>query len=207
MPPLDFVIPIFLLLLFSLSIHEAAHAWTADRLGDPTARRLGRITLNPMAHIDWIGTVLFPLLAILSPGLPLLGWAKPVPGNWQNLRAPRRDFAIVAAAGPISNLVLAVIAALVFTVLYGESGVCDSLTGFWLGRAVILNVMLAVFNLIPVPPLDGGNVLAGLLPEQFAQMLDQLRPWGFLILYALLFAGVLSRIVVPLANTIIDWLI
>ena len=96
-----------MILLLSLSVHEAAHAWTADRLGDPTARLLGRITLNPLAHIDWIGTVLFPLLAMLS-GFPLFGWAKPVPVEWRNLRSPRRDFAVIAAAGPISNLMLAV---------------------------------------------------------------------------------------------------
>ena len=104
------LIPYFLILLLSLSVHEAAHAWTADRLGDPTARQLGRVTINPIAHIDWIGTVLFPLIAMLS-GLPLLGWAKPVPVDWRNLRSPRRDFAVVAAAGPISNLILAVLVA------------------------------------------------------------------------------------------------
>src|SRR6185436_4730337 len=111
-----YLIPSLAFLLMSLSVHEAAHAWTADRLGDPTARMLGRITLNPLAHIDWIGTVLFPLIAIMT-GVPLLGWAKPVPVNFRNLRHPRRDFAIVAAAGPISNLAQAILASIVLMML------------------------------------------------------------------------------------------
>ncbi len=107
---IQIILPLFVALIFSLSFHEAAHAWMADRLGDPTARRLGRLTLNPLAHIDWVGTVIFPLVAIVS-GFPLIGWAKPVPVSWVNLRSPRRDFAIVALAGPVSNLILAVAAA------------------------------------------------------------------------------------------------
>ncbi len=199
------LIPLFLILLMSLSVHEAAHAWAADRLGDPTARQLGRITLNPLAHIDWIGTVLFPLMAMFS-GLPLIGWAKPVPVNWQNLRHPRRDFAIVAAAGPASNLMLAVLCALILTAVAG--GVFgSSMTALMLGRAVFLNVMLAVFNMIPVPPLDGGNVASGLLPESIARVFDQMRPWGFLILYALMFSGVLGEFVFPIADAIAGLLI
>lgn len=206
MPPLEFVIPLFVILLLSLSIHEAAHAWTADRLGDPTARLLGRITINPMAHIDWIGTVLFPLIAMFS-GFPLLGWAKPVPVNFHNLQSPRRDFAIVAAAGPISNLILATMVAAVIAVLGGFATVLNTPAGEYFWQALRLNVLLAVFNMIPVPPLDGGNVLMGLLPEGVARSLDQLRPYGFLILYALLFTGVLGTVVVPIANTITGWLL
>ena len=199
MPSIESILILFAILVASLSFHEAAHAWTADRLGDPTARLLGRITLNPLAHIDWIGTVLFPLVALFS-GLPLIGWAKPVPVNFRNLRSPRRDFAIVAAAGPASNLVLAVITA---AILHAAGGTFTSLTlTAVLYRAVVLNVMLAVFNMIPVPPLDGGNVLAGVLPEQFARLIDQMRPWGFLILYALMFTGVLRDVVFPVAAAI-----
>ncbi len=184
--------------MFSLSFHEAAHAWTANRLGDPTARLRGRLTLNPLAHIDWIGTVLFPLLAMLSD-LPLIGWAKPVPVDARHLREPRRDFAIVALAGPISNLLLATTAAAGYAVVNGAGRpVGDGVVPQVLFLAVVINVLLAVFNLIPVPPLDGGNVLRwGSLPDALARAIARLRPYGFLILYALMFTGVLWQIIVP----------
>lgn len=195
---------LLVLLIISLSVHEAAHAWTADRLGDPTARMLGRLTLNPLAHIDWIGTVLFPLIAIYS-GVPLLGWAKPVPVNGHNLRHPRRDFAIVAAAGPISNLLQAIVAAVVLMALdpAGTTLASDLTPAGFAFRFVILNVSLAVFNMLPVPPLDGGNVLSGILPEAGARLIDQLRPYGFLILYALLLTGVLGEVMFPLIRDIV----
>jgi len=205
LPPLHILIPFFAILLVSLSVHEAAHAWTADRLGDPTARTLGRVTLNPLAHIDWIGTVLFPLIALLS-NFPLLGWAKPVPVNWRNLAAPRRDFAIVAAAGPISNLLLALLLALVLMALGGQGTGLSFTAGDYVAVAIRLNVMLAIFNMIPVPPLDGGNVLGGLLPAQLARGIYLLQPWGFLILYALLFSGFLSAVVFPIGDRIARWL-
>jgi Zn-dependent protease len=206
LPPIEIILVFFAILLVSLSFHEAAHAWTADRLGDSTARRLGRITMNPVAHIDWIGTVLFPLVAMMS-GMPLLGWAKPVPVNVHNLKSPRRDFAIVAAAGPISNLILATGVAVVVALLGGIGTVLNMSVGEFLWQALQLNVLLAVFNMIPVPPLDGGNVLMGVLPESLARAIDQLRPWGFLILYALLFTGALTEIIIPIANAITGWLL
>jgi Zn-dependent protease len=196
------------ILVLSLSFHEAAHAWTADRLGDPTARMLGRLTLNPLSHIDWIGTVLFPLLAIYS-GLPIIGWAKPVPVNMMNLRHPRRDFALVAVAGPISNLILAVTAAAILMVIPGGTTAIASGTSLasFVVMAVVVNVLLAVFNMIPVPPLDGGNVLAGLVPEETARVIDQLRPYGFLVLYALMLTGVLRAITWPIQRAILGWLL
>ena len=121
LPSLAVLVPSFLILVCSLSFHEAAHAWMADRLGDPTARNLGRLTLNPLAHIDWIGTVLFPLVAMIS-GAPLIGWAKPVPVDFRNLRSPQRDFAIVAAAGPISNMVLAIGGAVIHRMILAAHG-------------------------------------------------------------------------------------
>jgi Zn-dependent protease len=181
----------FAVLLFSLTVHEAAHAWTADRLGDSTARMLGRVSLNPSVHIDPIGTVVFPLMAMLT-GIPLLGWAKPVPVNILNLHGNWREkHMLIAAAGPVSNLILAVIAAILFRA-FTLGPVTEVL---W--YLVRLNVLLAVFNMLPVPPLDGGNVLAGLVRGSVADQIDRLRPYGFLILYALMFTGLLWRIMGP----------
>jgi Zn-dependent protease len=189
----------FGVLLISLTIHEAAHAWTADRLGDPTARMLGRVSLNPLVHIDWIGTVLLPIIAAVSH-LPLIGWAKPVPVNIRNLRHPRRDFMLVAAAGPISNLLQAVVAAALFRLAIGvidPPNVYASPAVMALFFAVEINLLLAFFNLIPVPPLDGGNVLMGLLPPNLAAAYSGLRQYGFLILYALMLTGVASALIMP----------
>jgi Zn-dependent protease len=187
---------LFAVLLLSLSIHEAAHAWAADRLGDPTARLLGRLTINPIAHIDPIGTLLLPGIAILT-GLPIIGWAKPVPVNLHHLRHPRRDFMYIAAAGPASNLVQAVLIAGAAWLMF-PGGLERSVTSLLLLQATFLNALLALFNLIPVPPLDGGNVIGGLLPEQVATAYDRLiRPWGFLILYAILLSGLFTRLIMP----------
>ena len=204
---LESIVPAFIILIASLSFHEAAHAWAADRLGDPTARVLGRLTLNPLAHIDWIGTVLFPLVGMLS-GLPLIGWAKPVPVDVRNLKAPRRDFALVALAGPVSNIVLAAGFAILLKLQGGlvPEGGQTVLTGA-LALAVLLNVLLAVFNLLPVPPLDGGNVLAGIVPESVAQLIDRMRPFGFFLLYALLLLGVLDLFVWPIQRFLGSWLL
>lgn len=206
---LSTLLPSFIILVCSLSFHEAAHAWMADRLGDPTARHLGRLTLNPLAHVDWIGTVLFPLVA-MATGAPLIGWAKPVPVDFRNLRSPRRDFALVAAAGPASNLVLAGVLALfrsAFTSAHPVPGGSVDLASDVLLSAIILNVLLAVFNMIPVPPLDGGNVAIGLLPPSGARLFAAMRPWGFLILYALMLTGILWEITQPIQNLILAWLL
>jgi Zn-dependent protease len=190
----------FGVLLLSLTIHEAAHAWTADKLGDPTARALGRVSLNPLVHIDWIGTVLLPLIAILSR-LPLIGWAKPVPVMLRNLRHPRRDFMIVAAAGPISNLLQAVVFAVVLRAVWDpDAPDGPGLFAQVLRLAVYINLLLAFFNLIPVPPLDGGNVMLGLLPPNLAAVYDNLRNYGFIILYALMFTGAASAFIMPPTN-------
>ena len=192
LPNIDFVqLFIWLLILIgSLTVHEAAHAWAADRLGDPTARNLGRLSLNPAVHIDPIGTLLFPLIAILT-NLPLIGWAKPVPVS----------IMVVAAAGPASNVLLAVIAAVLLQLIGGVSPLSSALQ-----TALISNVFLAVFNMVPVPPLDGGNVLAGLLSGPMADAFDRLRPYGFLILYGLMLSGLLDTIAWPVAERLVGWL-
>jgi Zn-dependent protease len=200
----------FLILLFSLTIHESSHAWTADRLGDPTARLLGRVSLNPLVHIDPIGTILFPLLGLFSP-VPLIGWAKPVPVNISRLRRHRRDYVLVAAAGPASNLLLALVASSVLSLLPAPEAAVESVRrlGYPASMAMLIiqiNVFLAVFNMVPVPPLDGGNVLAGLLPPQLGGVIDGLRPYGFLILYALLLTGTLWSLIGPVADALISWL-
>lgn len=212
MPSVDFaqVLIAFLVLLFSLTVHEAAHAWSADRLGDTTARVLGRVSLNPAVHVDPIGTLLFPLIAMLT-NVPLLGWAKPVPVNVANLRGHwKRKYMIIAAAGPASNLLLAVVAAMILRPLLdgGLSG-SDAKRLFALAmyRVVELNIILAVFNMLPVPPLDGGNVLSGLLRGRAAAVFDGLRPYGFVILYALLLTGALWSIVDPIDSLLRGWLL
>jgi Zn-dependent protease len=200
----------FIVLLFSLTVHEMAHAWTADRLGDPTARLLGRVSFNPLVHADPIGTVLFPILALVS-GLPLLGWAKPVPVNVRQLRRQRRDYVLVAGAGPASNLILAVIASLILMlvpvtpVTIGVPNASAPIADL-LAQAIRINVLLAVFNMIPIPPLDGGNVLSGLLPTSVARQFDLVRPYGFLLLYALMFTGRLNDIIGPPYFFLLSWL-
>jgi Zn-dependent protease len=185
----------FAIVLASLTVHEAAHAWTADRLGDPTARILGRVSLNPIVHIDLVGTIILPLVATFS-GLPILGWAKPVPVNTSRLREPKRDFMLVAAAGPASNIALAVLAAGVFHATGGFLGGPSLITSLTV-MTVSINLLLAVFNMIPVPPLDGGNVLAGLLPDTFDNAIHAMRQYGFIILYALILTDVLWKLIGP----------
>ena len=209
MPPLNILIPSFLVLLVSLSFHEAAHAWAATRLGDSTARQLGRLTLNPLAHIDWIGTVLFPLILLTLPNAPVIGWAKPVPVDVRNLRAPRRDFALIALAGPVSNLILAAISAALFAIVRPPVGILAAMsplaTAILMG--VLINVLLAVFNMIPIPPLDGGNVLLGVAPLPLARAISWLRPYGFVILYGLMLMGVLSKLLDPIDTWVLGKLL
>jgi Zn-dependent protease len=190
----------FIVLLFSLTVHETAHAWTADRLGDPTARVLGRVSLNPIVHVDPIGTVLFPLLAMIS-GVPIIGWAKPVPVNLRRLRHPRPDYVLVAAAGPASNLIMAFAAASILAVMPISPLVLDEMNvtvpmATLFSVAIQLNLLLAVFNMLPIPPLDGGNVLAGVLPPALAARFEQIRPYGFLLIYAVILTDAYIYLVV-----------
>ena len=202
--------------LFAISVHEAAHAWTADRFGDPTARLLGRVTLNPWPHIDFVGTILMPLFGILAR-LPILGWAKPTPVNVSRLRHPRRDDLLVSAAGPLSNLLVAFLAvgALFLIRAFSAEGArvverladyrhLDDLHGslvtplaLLLYRVLFINVLLGVFNLIPIPPLDGSYILGNALPLRLQRVYAELGRFGFIILLGLLWLGVPYRLFSP----------
>ena len=210
MPDIGQLLILLPALLFSLTIHEMAHAVTADWFGDPTARRLGRISLNPAVHIDPVGSLLLPLFGILAGGF-VFGWAKPVPVNPANLKNHRRDFLVIAAAGPASNIFLAVAASLLLSAVPDGSGAVGGATGVLatFGFTMLqLNVLLAVFNMLPIPPLDGGNVLAGLLPEELATRYDRLmRPYGFLILIVLMMTGWLYRLINPPLSLLMGWLL
>jgi len=180
-------------LLFAIVFHECAHGFVAEKLGDPTARLEGRITLNPIPHIDLFGTILLPLMTMLT-GTPF-GYAKPVPVTTANLRNPRWDAVWVSLAGPVSNFILALVCA---GVLAGVQRAADaSLAEFLvplLWMAILVNVILGVFNLIPIPPLDGSWILMGMLPLNLAIRYSQIRPYGFIILFALMWTGMISRI-------------
>jgi Zn-dependent protease len=193
--------------LLAISLHEASHGFAAYRLGDGTAKFLGRLTLNPFKHIDPIGTILVPTMLFMFGGM-MFGWAKPVPVNTLNLNNPKRDMALVAAAGPASNLVIAIIASLL---MYLTAGILSAaqvsetvLQSVFvpliniLFFAVLFNLFLMLFNLIPVPPLDGGRILVGLLPDRQARAVAAVEPYGFFILIGLIFLGVTRFLWLPM---------
>ena len=190
--------------LLAITLHEAAHAWVANRCGDPTAKRLGRLSINPLRHIDPIGTILVPILiGVLTQFQFIFGWAKPVPINWMLLRKPRRDTALVAAAGPISNLIMTILWATCFkiaTMLHPETSHISLFMLLTAQAGILINLVLAFLNFIPIPPLDGSRIIASILaPKQAAQYL-KLEPFGFFILIALLFTGILNSILNPLLS-------
>ncbi len=189
-------------IVLAITLHEAAHAWAAAKCGDQTARMLGRLTANPLKHIDPMGTVVVPLLIwFTSGGSVLFGWAKPVPVGYNNLRNPKRDMTLVAIAGPGANFAMAIAWAVVFKLVFAL-GLNATLVGeFLLGMSRIglfFNVLLAAFNLLPVPPLDGGRVLRGLVSEGIGKYLDRIEPFGLIIIVLLLLSGLLWMIVRPI---------
>jgi len=198
--------------VFAITVHEAAHGFAARHFGDRTAEVLGRLTLNPIKHIDPIGTVLVPLgLLVMSKttGAPLVlfGWAKPVPVGTRNLRNPQRDMALVAAAGPASNLAMAagwtaVLAAA--GAMQGSVPMTD-LLAYMAYFGVFFNVILAVFNMMPIPPLDGGRVVSGLLPPRAAMSFDRIEPFGMMIVIALLVSGLLWQVIGPIVGIVIGF--
>jgi len=186
---LVFALPV----LFAITIHEAAHGYVARHFGDNTAYVMGRVTLNPIKHIDPVGTILMPLLLYFATsGAFLFGYAKPVPVNFGQLRHPRRDSVWVALAGPASNFIQALLWAVLFTVLAG-SGLQERFFLEMAKAGVLVNLVMCAFNLFPLPPLDGGRVVAGLLPPRAAWTFSRIEPWGFYIVMALVIAGVVSN--------------
>jgi len=217
-------------ILLAVILHEVAHGWVANKRGDPTARMMGRLTLNPLPHIDPIGTVLIPIfLLIATKGSFVFGYAKPVPVNFMNLRRPKEDMIWVAGAGPATNLILAVICGFLFRVLLamnpevllrlrgaGNSAWTDPSAIFivpillMLLEAVKWNVVLAVFNMIPIPPLDGGRVMVGLLPPRQSEAWSSIEPFGFFIVIALVFLdpfGFWTQFVSPLILNVMGWIL
>lgn len=192
--------------LFAITLHEVAHGWVALRLGDRTAQMMGRLTLNPIKHVDPIGTLLVPGILLLLGGF-IFGWAKPVPVSYQNLRKPKTDMAWVALAGPMANLVMATIWALVAKIGLSlvQSGVGLGEAMMFMGIAgVLINAMLMMLNLLPLPPLDGGRVLVSMLPGPMGWQVSRLEPYGFFILLGLLYFGILGMILWPLISGLLN---
>lgn len=179
--------------LFAITVHEAAHGYAARALGDDTAARLGRLSLNPLRHIDPIGTVLVPGVLLMLGGF-LFGWAKPVPVDMRRLHRPRQDMALVAAAGPAANAVMALGWGLLLKWQAGGSGETALLLSYMAVAGIIINLVLMVLNLLPMPPLDGSRVLAGLLPEPAARVLDRIEPFGLYLILGLMISGVLTTL-------------
>ena len=186
-------------LVLSIILHEVAHGYAAYRLGDPTARNARRLTLNPLAHIDPFGSIILPLFLVITGSPVLLGWAKPVPFNPGYFRDPKKGIMLVGAAGPATNLLLAAIAAALIRLMpFLPYGVL-----FFLLSLCIVNVVLALFNMIPIPPLDGSRVVTGFLPSHLVRQYLSIERYGFLIVFGLLYLGLFQSIILPIANTLL----
>ncbi len=190
--------------LFAITLHEYAHGWAANKRGDSTAKMLGRLSLNPVKHIDPIGTVLVPLIFLLMPGGLLFGWAKPIPVNARNLKKPKADMIYIALAGPLANLLMAIIWFVLMHLSHNlisdpalHQGFLDMSTA-----GIIINLILMILNLFPIPPLDGGKVLSNLLPMKMSLTLDKVEPYGFFIIIGLVYLGVLNAILSPIIGAI-----
>jgi Zn-dependent protease len=194
------------MLLFAVIAHEVAHGYVACRCGDPTAKLAGRLTLNPLPHIDLFGTIVFPMVLLLTNAPFLIGWAKPVPVNPYNFRNPSRDHLWVSLAGVTTNMLLAVACTIVLGIIARISGSTGGALGLMLQYGIVINVILAVFNILPIPPLDGSWVLYHLLPRELAENYRRIFPYGFIILIVLLMTNVLGRMIHPLYALITQFL-
>lgn len=186
-------------IIFAITVHEAAHGYAAKYFGDLTAERMGRITLNPLKHIDPIGTVLLPAVTLMVGGM-LFGWAKPVPVNFANLRNPKKDMLWVAAAGPVSNFIMAIFWGFMLSFSSSLPATAAQFLSHMSWVGITINLVLMVLNLLPLPPLDGGRIAVSLLPTDLAAKLSQVERYGFVILVGLLFTGILGKIISPVIN-------
>ena len=191
-------------LLLAIILHEISHGWVAEKLGDPTARMLGRITLNPISHIDPIGSIILPGILLLTGSPYLFGWAKPVPVNFGNLRGGRRDMALVALSGPLTNFLLAVLSSIIFHLTFGgvmgSASILDRIVvpvHVMAHYSVLVNLVLMAINLLPILPLDGGRIVAGLAPERMAMAMGRMERYGMLIVVLLIASGIWSYVVTP----------
>lgn len=187
--------------IFAITVHEAAHGYAARHFGDLTAHQAGRITLNPLKHIDPFGTLLLPAMTIMLGGV-LFGWAKPVPVNFANLKSPKKDMLWVAAAGPAANLVMAVFWIMVLKIVPAVPAFMTLPLGLMAKAGITINIILMVLNLLPLPPLDGGRIAVSLLPNDLARQFAKIEPYGFFILIALLFTGLLGAILLPMMHLV-----
>jgi len=195
-------------ILLAITLHEYAHGWAASKLGDNTAKMLGRLTINPIKHIDPIGTLLIPALLLLVSAPFLFGYAKPIPVNAKNLKDPRKDMALVAIAGPLANLAMAFMWGMIILLgmNFSDPAIAKGIVQMSY-NGILINVVLMVLNLLPLPPLDGGRVLAGIVPRNMANMLDKIEPYGFFILIGLLMIGALDYILSPFISPITGFIL
>ncbi len=202
MPDLQTLLIWIIPILFAITLHEAAHGWVASKLGDHTARMMGRVTLNPVKHIDPIGTILVPAALLIMPVGFIFGWAKPVPINFNALHSPKSDMIWVALAGPGANLIMAIGWLFVFFLAIKMN---IPILQRMADAGILINILLAVFNLLPIPPLDGSRVISALLPNPLAYKYNQLEQYGLFILIGLMYFGGFTKIVKPMVELVLSW--